>query len=702
MAIKEIQIHQLPEVDKITNENVFVIEEGTTTYKITGQTLINYIKTHSDIKNIYIDKDLIGTNNGIAPINADGKIDSQYISYGNVSGTAYEGSSGKLLEDELTAHKQDSSNPHGVNKEQVGLGNVENKSSEDIRGELTFDNVTKALGFTPEIDGSYENSVAYTDKAIADLIGGAEEDLNTLKELSDAIKESKSVVEALNEAIGKKANEAEFDSHVKDTAVHLSSTDKDNITTSIEHAKSDHARSDATKTERSTTNGNIKINGTETAVYQHPTSGVTAGTYRQVTVDSEGHVTGGNNTTLPLTQGGTGATTAAQALSNLGVSATAEELNKLDGATVSVTEINQLKGITSNIQTQLDGKASTSHGNHVPDVTAESSGAVVMSDGTNYEWKKLEKQDIVDALGYVPGTGSIIYTSVKGENETEYRTGEVNITKDNIGLGKVDNTSDNEKSVLSATKLSNARKIGNASFDGTKDITLKETGALDPIGDEFNSSLTYVVGDFCIYNNTLYKCTTAINTAGEWDESKWEATTVATELSLGSDNSVTLTRAEYDALSDEEKDSDTTYYISDGDAQSNAFSVPFTSDKYTATNTGDALIEVKTELEETNSNLSALFMTGWNEIINGWGLIAGSTWDVNVHDLTFKPDGYTPIAIMGYSLGGQNADNINVFSLSIDTVSKQIAFGAKNLGSTDVANAVVSIQVLYAKTSSLV
>lgn len=495
MAIKEIQIHQLPEVDKITNENVFAVEVGTTTYKVTGQTLINFIKTHSEIKNIYIDKELIGVNNGIVPINSDGKIDSQYISYGNVSGTSYEGSSGKLLEDELTAHKQDSSNPHGVDKEQVGLGNVENKSSEDIRGELTFDNVTKALGFTPEIDGSYENSVAYTDKAITDLIGGAEEDLNTLKELSDAIKESKSVVEALNEAIGKKANEAEFDSHVKDTAVHLSSTDRESITTSLKHAQSDHARSDATKTERSTTNGNIKINGTETTVYQHPISGVTAGTYRQVTVDSQGHITGGNNTTLPLTQGGTGATTAAQALSNLGISATAEELNKLDGATVSVTEINQLKGVISPIQEQLNGKALTSHGNHVPDVTSDSSGAVIMSDGTNYEWKKLKKQDIVDALGYVPGTGSIVYTSVKGDAETEYRTGEVNITKENIGLGKVDNTSDNEKSVLSATKLSNTRKIGNASFDGTKDIALSDIGALATNGDSKDNTVSFTSSD---------------------------------------------------------------------------------------------------------------------------------------------------------------------------------------------------------------
>ena len=34
-------------------------------------------------------------------------------------------------------------------KEEIGLGNVENKSSQTIRGELTSDNVIKALGYTP-------------------------------------------------------------------------------------------------------------------------------------------------------------------------------------------------------------------------------------------------------------------------------------------------------------------------------------------------------------------------------------------------------------------------------------------------------------------------------------------------------------------------------------------------------------------------
>jgi hypothetical protein len=45
-----------------------------------------------------------------------------------------------------------------------------------------------------------------------------------------------------------------------------------------------------------------------------------------------------------------------QALSNLGVSATPAELNKLDGATVTTAEINRLSGVTGDIQTQLDTK----------------------------------------------------------------------------------------------------------------------------------------------------------------------------------------------------------------------------------------------------------------------------------------------------------------------------------------------------------
>lgn len=43
-----------------------------------------------------------------------------------------------------------------------------------------------------------------------------------------------------------------------------------------------------------------------------------------------------------------------------------------------------------------------------------------------------------------------VVTGVKGDNETSYRQGNVNISKDNVGLGNVDNTSDADKPVSTA------------------------------------------------------------------------------------------------------------------------------------------------------------------------------------------------------------------------------------------------------------
>jgi hypothetical protein len=47
-------------------------------------------------------------------------------------------------------------------------------------------------------------------------------------------------------------------------------------------------------------------------------------------------------------------------LLDLGVTATASELNKMDGVTATTTELNYCDGVTSNIQTQLDNKVTGS------------------------------------------------------------------------------------------------------------------------------------------------------------------------------------------------------------------------------------------------------------------------------------------------------------------------------------------------------
>ena len=49
--------------------------------------------------------------------------------------------------------------------------------------------------------------------------------------------------------------------------------------------------------------------------------------------------------------------------------------------------------------------------------------------------------------------------------------------------------------------------------------------------DAYDDTATYAVGDLCIYNNALYKCTTAITTAEAWNASHWTATSIADEIS---------------------------------------------------------------------------------------------------------------------------------------------------------------------------
>lgn len=66
-------------------------------------------------------------------------------------------------------------------------------------------------------------------------------------------------------------------------------------------------------------------------------------------------------------------------------------------------------------------------------------------------------------------------------------------------------------------------------FPGLSDTyTIPDT---DIVAETYSSGSTYAVGDYCIYNNALYRCSTAITTAEAWTAGHWTAVAMANEVS---------------------------------------------------------------------------------------------------------------------------------------------------------------------------
>ena len=71
-------------------------------------------------------------------------------------------------------------------------------------------------------------------------------------------------------------------------------------------------------------------------------------------------------------------------------------------------------------------------------------------------------------------------TGVKGNSEASYRTGNVNITKENIGLGNVDNTSDADKPISTAVQTALDAKQGKLTAGAN--ITIDENNVISSTG----------------------------------------------------------------------------------------------------------------------------------------------------------------------------------------------------------------------------
>lgn len=161
---------------------------------------------------------------------------------------------------------------------------------------------------------------------------------------------------------------------------------------------------------------------------------------------------------LAIADGGTGASTAAQALINFGLTATAAELNKLDGVTwdltnyntltataaelnkldgvtwnltsyngllPTVTELNYVDGVTSNIQTQLNGKQASDAGlTSIAGLTTSANKTIYTTGSDTYA--------TTDLSAYTRSSGLLAATDLAGQ-WSALHLGDI-AGKDNIGF----------------------------------------------------------------------------------------------------------------------------------------------------------------------------------------------------------------------------------------------------------------------------
>lgn len=264
---------------------------------------------------------------------------------------------------------------------------------DSVYSKLGHTHTAAEVGATTQtyVDNQIKDAKSYTDTKVAGLVDSAPETLDTLNELAAALGDDPNFATTMATELGKKATKSELNTHTSNTTVHITDTERSSWDT---HVSSAHAPSNAerniivgiqrngtdvsvnsttrkvnitvpTKTSELTNNSDFATNASVTSVkealqanidgkanssHNHSASNITSGTLSSDRLP-----------TVPVSKGGTGATTAPGALINLGLTATAAELNVLDGITATTAELNYVDGVSSNIQTQLNSKASTDH-----------------------------------------------------------------------------------------------------------------------------------------------------------------------------------------------------------------------------------------------------------------------------------------------------------------------------------------------------
>lgn len=140
-------------------------------------------------------------------------------------------------------------------------------------------------------------------------------------------------------------------------------------------------------------------------------------------------------------------------------------------------------------------------------VLVETSAEQVTLADTANNFTSTNVEGALAEVAEIAKTGGV--TGVKGDVETEYRKGNVNITKANIGLGNVDNTADANKSVASAVKATQDGdgNVIKSTYATKTEVTNGLNGKLDKTGGTITRNLS-VNGDVTIRGDLMVSGTT--------------------------------------------------------------------------------------------------------------------------------------------------------------------------------------------------
>lgn len=255
----------------------------------------------------------------------------------------------------VNAHTSNYSNPHKVTKDQVGLGKVENKSVSEILTDAALTGTPTAPTAAPGTNTTQIATTQFVTNAISNGIAASDAMIfkGTLGTGGNPGTLPKTYSTGWTYRVIEAGTYAGQECEIGDLVIALTSrsgSGNQDADWTVAQTNIDGAITDIKST------ASVSVTGTGSSrTIELPASGVTAGTYRNVTVNDKGIVTGGNNNTATIAEGGTNNTTF-DADTVIVFDGT-----KLSSSTISTEKLGYLSDVTSNIQAQLNGKAASNH-----------------------------------------------------------------------------------------------------------------------------------------------------------------------------------------------------------------------------------------------------------------------------------------------------------------------------------------------------